>query len=124
MCFNGGHGNGGQSRHGEETMEMKLSATILAAALGLTALVGGSGAAGAQDIQERTIRWGHLNNADHPISLGVQKFAAVLAEKSGGKLKIREFPASQLGGELQQQAALRGGTQEMFSASTTSLATV
>jgi TRAP-type transport system periplasmic protein len=79
--------------------------------------------AGAQ-AQERTIRWGHLNNTDHPISFGVQKFAEVLAAKSGGKLKIREFPASQLGNELQQQSAVRGGTQEVFSASTTSLASV
>src|SRR5439155_26476068 len=75
-------------------------------------------------VQERTIRWGHLNNTDHPISFGVQKFAEVLAAKSGGKLKIREFPASQLGNELQQQSAVRGGTQEVFSASTTSLASV
>jgi TRAP-type transport system periplasmic protein len=78
----------------------------------------------AAQAQERTIRWGHLNNTDHPISLGVQKFAAVLAAKSGGKLRIREFPASQLGNELQQQSAVRGGTQEVFSASTTSLAGV
>jgi tripartite ATP-independent transporter DctP family solute receptor len=39
-------------------------------------------------------------------------------------MKVREFAASQLGNELQQQSAVRGGTQEMFSASTTSLATV
>ena len=75
-------------------------------------------------VQDRTIRWGHLNNTDHPVSLGVQKFAEVLAAKSGGKLKIREFAASQLGNELQQQSAVRGGTQEVFSASTTSLAGV
>ncbi|MGZ6006851.1 MAG: TRAP transporter substrate-binding protein [Rhizomicrobium sp.] len=75
-------------------------------------------------VQERTIRWGHLNNTDHPISFGVQKFAEVLAAKSGGKLKIREFAASQLGNEMQQQSAVRGGTQEVFSASTTSLAGV
>jgi len=75
-------------------------------------------------VQERTIRWGHLNNTDHPVSFGVQKFAEVLAAKSGGKLKIREFAASQLGNEMQQQSALRGGTQEMLSASTTSLASV
>src|SRR6476469_3585366 len=74
--------------------------------------------------QERTIRWGHLNNTDHPVSLGVQKFAEVLAAKSGGKLKIREFAASQLGNEMQQQSAVRGGTQEVLSASTTSLASV
>src|SRR4051794_33205584 len=75
-------------------------------------------------VQERTIRWGHLNNTDHPISFGVQKVTEILAAKSGGKLKIREFAASQLGNEMQQQSAVRGGTQEMFSASTTSLAGV
>src|SRR3954452_20786994 len=81
-----------------------------------------AGAASAQE--ERTIRWGHLNNTDHPVSFGVKKFAEILLAKSGGKLKIREFASSQLGNELQQQSALRGGTQEMLSASTTSLATV
>lgn len=75
-------------------------------------------------VQERTIRWGHLNNTDHPVSMGVQKVAEILAAKSGGKLKIREFAASQLGNEMQEQSALRGGTQEMMSASTTSLASV
>jgi TRAP-type C4-dicarboxylate transport system substrate-binding protein len=75
-------------------------------------------------VQERTIRWGHLNNTDHPVSFGVRKFAEILAAKSGGKLKVREFAASQLGNEMQMQSALRGGTQEMLSASTTSLASV
>src|SRR6476620_11439327 len=98
---------------------MKTSAVAIAAlAITLSAFP-----ADAQ-VQERTIRWGHLNNTDHPVSLGVQKFAEVLAAKSGGKLKIREFAASQLGNEMQQQSAVRGGTQEILSASTTSLASV
>jgi tripartite ATP-independent transporter DctP family solute receptor len=103
----------------EESMRLLsgLSALVLGAALF-------AGAASAQDVQERTIRWGHLNNTDHPVSFGVKKFAEILAAKSGGKLNIREFASSQLGNELQQQSALRGGTQEMLSASTTSLATV
>jgi tripartite ATP-independent transporter DctP family solute receptor len=110
------------ARHGwfgEESMRLLsgLSAVVLGAVLF-------SGAASAQDVQERTIRWGHLNNTDHPVSFGVKKFAEILATKSGGKLNIREFASSQLGNELQQQSALRGGTQEMLSASTTSLATV
>ena len=94
---------------------------LLCAAVSLCALVGTPAAA---QVQERTLRWGHLNNTDHPVSFGVKKFAEVLAAKSGGKLKIREFPASQLGNELQQQSAVRGGTQEILSASTTSLAGV
>ena len=100
---------------------MRLFSVLSAAALGCALFVGG---ASAQEVQERTIRWGHLNNTDHPVSFGVQKFAEILLAKSGGKMKVREFAASQLGNELQQQSALRGGTQEMLSASTTSLATV
>jgi tripartite ATP-independent transporter DctP family solute receptor len=98
---------------------MKIRAIALAA----IAVVSLAGPAGAQ-VQERTIRWGHLNNPDHPVSLGVQKFAEILAAKSGGKLKVREFGASQLGNEMQMQSALRGGTQEMMSAASTSLASV
>jgi len=98
---------------------MRICAIVIAAiAIALVAVP-----ADAQ-LQERTIRWGHLNNTDHPVSFGVQKFAEILAAKSGGKLKVREFPASQLGNEMQMQSALRGGTQEMLSASTTSLASV
>src|SRR6187200_381371 len=101
-----------------EEAAMKFSAITAAIAITLLAVP-----ASAQ-VQERTIRWGHLNNTDHPVSLGTQKFSAILAAKSGGKLKVREFPASQLGNEMQMQSALRGGTQEMMSASTTSLASV
>ena len=98
-----------------------MNTKLLAAAAMWALLV--AGPAHGQ-VQERTIRWGHLNNTDHPVSMGVQKFAEILAAKSGGKLKVREFPASQLGNEMQMQSALRGGTQEMMSAASTSLAGV
>ena len=55
-----------------------------------------AGGARAQDIQERTIKFGHLNNPGHPTSLGVRKFAEIVAAKSGGKIKVQEFAASQL----------------------------
>jgi len=98
-------------------MKTKLKQLIAAVSL-MTA----GGMALAQDIQERTIRFGHLNNTDHPTSTGVKKFAELVAAKSGGKLTVKEFPSSQLGNELQQQSALQGGVQEMLVASTTSLA--
>src|SRR3954468_3963156 len=78
--------------------------------------------ANSQDVQERVIKFGHLNNADHPVSMGVKRFAEILAAKSGGKLKVQEFPASALGNEMQQQSALQGGVQEMSAPATTSLA--
>lgn len=89
-------------------------AVVAAAAIGI-------GPAAAQNVQERTIRWGHLNNTDHPVSKGVQKFTEIVAAKSGGKIKVKEYPANQLGSEMQQQSALRAGTQEMQSPATTSL---
>ncbi len=76
----------------------------------------------AQDIQERTIRFGHLNNTDHPVSMGVKKFTELVAAKSGGKITVKEFPANQLGNEMQQTSALQGGVQEMQAPATTSLA--
>jgi tripartite ATP-independent transporter DctP family solute receptor len=81
----------------------------------------GAGLAPAQDIQERTIRFGHLNNTDHPVSMGVKKFAELVAAKSGGKMQVKEFPSNQLGSEQQQTSALQGGVQEMQAPATTSL---
>jgi TRAP-type transport system periplasmic protein len=72
--------------------------------------------------EPRTIRFGHLNNPDHPISFGVKRFAELVAAKSGGKLVVQEFPASALGNELQQQSALQGGIQEMTAPAPSSLA--
>jgi len=79
-----------------------------------------AGPASAQE--ERVIKFGHLNNPDHPVSLGVKRFAEILARKSSGKLVVKEFPSSTLGNEMQQQSALQGGVQEMSAPATTSLA--
>ena len=95
---------------------------VQAHALLLAGLVAAVPAINAQEIHERTIRFGHLNNPDHPISAGVKKFAELMAAKSGGKHTVREFPSNQLGNEMQQQSALQGGTQEMTAPAPTSLA--
>ncbi len=92
------------------------SVTALTAAL----LLGTS--AYAQQVQERTIRIGHPVNSDHPISFGVKKFSDIVAARSGGKLKVREFPSLQLGNEMQQLSALAGGVQEMFAPGTAPVA--
>ena len=94
---------------------MRIARTL--AAFGLCLI-----AAAATAQQDRTIRFGHLNNADHPVSFGVKRFSELLATKSGGKMKVQEFPANQLGNEMQQQSALQGGVQQMSAPATTSLA--
>ena len=98
-----------------------MNAFVRCAAIG-AALLAVAMPAQSQDVQERVIKFGHLNNTDHPVSMGVKRFAEVLSAKSGGKLKVQEFPANQLGNEMQQQSALQGGVQEMSAPATTSLA--
>lgn len=78
----------------------------------------------AQAYADRPIRLGHQAQSDAPVSQGARKFAELVAQKSGGRLKIKEYPASQLGNETQQMGALRGCTQELFIPTTTSLAPV
>jgi tripartite ATP-independent transporter DctP family solute receptor len=102
-------------------MQMKKRSAGLLATIVAGALLMPLSSAIAQDVQARTIRFGHLNNLDHPVSAGVKKFAEIVAAKSGGKMVVKEYPSNQLGTEQQQTAALRGGVQEMQSPATTSI---
>jgi TRAP-type transport system periplasmic protein len=82
-----------------------------------SALVGGaillSGPANAQ-VSERTLRWAQQNSLEHPQGLGAKRFAELVEQKSGGKIKVRIFPGGQLGGDLQNVSALQGGTLDLM----------
>jgi TRAP-type transport system periplasmic protein len=54
----------------------------------------------AQDIQERTIRMSTANNKGHPQVMGAERFAELVAEKSGGKIEVKIFPGGVLGPDL------------------------
>lgn len=84
----------------------RLACTTLLAALPALA-------ANAQDIQQRTIRFAFENQRGHPQAEGAEKFAELVAEKSGGKMTVKNFPGDVLGGNLQNVSALQGGTLEM-----------
>ncbi len=70
--------------------------------------------AGAQ-VQERTIKFGTQNPKGHPITMGMEKFAEIVEAKSGGKIKVSQFPSGQLGNDQAHVVALQGGTIEMAS---------
>ena len=70
-------------------------------------------AAAAQDIKERTIKFAFQNQKGHPQAEGAQKFADLVAQKSGNKITVKLFPGGTLGGDLQTVSALQGGTVEM-----------
>jgi TRAP-type transport system periplasmic protein len=66
---------------------------------------GGSLIAVAQ--QAKPWRFGHQFAVDHPVALGASKVSEVIAQRSGGRLKIDIFPSGQLGTgkELDQQVS-------------------
>lgn len=94
----------------ETTMKLHLIGATLVA-LSLTA----STVAIAQDIKERSFKFATQNPKGHPVTIGMEKFAAVVAEKSSGKIKVNLFPGGVLGGDAQNVSALQGGTIEMAS---------
>ena len=71
-----------------------------------------TGLAAAQD---KTIKFATQNPKGHPIVMGMEKFAEIVAAKSGGKIKVNLFPGGTLGSDQANVSALQGGTLEMVS---------
>jgi len=69
-------------------------------------------AALAQDIKERSFKLALQNPKGHPLVVGAEKFAEIVAAKSGGKMKVNIFPGGTLGGDAPNVSALQGGTIE------------
>ena len=65
--------------------------------------------------QDKVIKFANQNAAGHPIVQGMEKFAEIVAAKSGGKIKVNVFPSGQLGSDQANVSALQGGTLEMAS---------
>jgi tripartite ATP-independent transporter DctP family solute receptor len=89
-----------------------LRSLFATAALATLASIGLAGTAAAQ-VQERTFKLGLQNPKGHPLEQGATKFAELVAQRSGGKLKVNVFPGGQLGGDAQTVSALQGGTVEI-----------
>jgi TRAP-type transport system periplasmic protein len=96
---------------------MKLNTLI--AALGLALLA--QGAAYAQDIKPRLIRFGYGLQEQSNQGRATKVFADEVEKLSGGKMKIRAVGAAALGSDVQMQQALIGGAQEMMVGSTATL---
>ena len=72
-----------------------------------------STAAVAQEIKERTLRFSHVQPKESHMGVGAQKFADLVAAKSGKKITVKVFPAGTLGGDIQTVSALQGGTIDL-----------
>lgn len=76
----------------------------------------------AQDIKERNLKFAFSLAKDHPLGQGAQKFADLVAQKSGGKIKVTLFANAVLGSDTQNLSAVRGGTLDFASMATGLLA--
>src|SRR4051812_8754872 len=65
------------------------------------------------EINSHTLKFAAQNQKGHPQVQGMEKFADLVKEKSGGKITIKLFPGGTLGGDVQTLSALQGGTVEM-----------
>ena len=78
-----------------------------------TVALAACGLASAQDIKERTIKFGLNSPEGHPAVAGMRKFASAVEAKSGGKIKVQLFLNGSLGSDQATLSALKGGTVEM-----------
>jgi len=65
--------------------------------------------------QAQEFKFATQNPKGHPIVTGMEKFAEIVAAKSGGKMKVNLFPGGVLGGDQANVSALQGGTLEIVS---------
>lgn len=75
----------------------------------------------AAEIRDRNIKVGIGLTADHPQGQAVSRFAELVGQKSGGKMKVKLYPGGALGNDVTMISALQGGTQEMVVPDTSTL---
>jgi tripartite ATP-independent transporter DctP family solute receptor len=98
-----------RTARGEDAMRV----TTRAVAVGLGLLV--ALAAAAPATAQQSVRLGHLFPATHFEGQGLSKLADLIGQKTGGKLKVEVFPASQMGSETEQTEQVRSGALHMHS---------
>ena len=101
-----------------------MSHAIKFMALATAALASYGPCSYAQNAPERNVRLGHGIAAEHPLGVAAVKYAEIMDRLSGGKIKIKVYPATQLGSETQMIAAVRGGVQEIAIVASAPVATI
>ena len=81
--------------------------------LGAVIACSATASAWAADYRERSFKLGHVIADDHPAALGGKKWAELLSQRSGGKIKVRVHGNGSLGGDAQMTSAVQGGVQEL-----------
>jgi len=95
---------------------VKFKKTIGVAILAACSLVMAGGA--QAEVRSMNLRWATANPAGHPIPMGGERFAKLVKEKSGGKMKVKVFPGGILGSDPQLLSAVQGGTLDFAAMNT------
>jgi tripartite ATP-independent transporter DctP family solute receptor len=66
---------------------------------------------------EFTYKYGNQVQANHPVTVAMQRAADKIKAESGGRLEIAMFPNSQLGGDTDMLSQIRTGALEFFTCS-------
>ena len=61
----------------------------------------------------RTLRFGHVHPPEGEVTRGINRAAEWLRERSNGRLRIDNFPSSQLGGEREMLTQVSNGTLDL-----------
>ena len=94
---------------------MKLKSILMLAALAFSLM---AAPAWAQVV----LKAGHVLAPVHPYHVGMEKFAELVAEKTGGQVKVEVFHSAQLGNERELVEALQMGTTDVCLISTAPMA--
>jgi tripartite ATP-independent transporter DctP family solute receptor len=86
--------------------------TLLKAGLGGAALSVAAPCVSAR-AAKATLRFAHFGAEDHPSNIAAKQFAAKVAERTGGDIKINIFPNNVLGGPPEQAQQIKLGTIDM-----------
>jgi len=83
-------------------------------------LILSAGWAGSSWAQEKplSLKLGHAVAPVHPYHLGAVKFSELVAQRTGGKVKIDVYPSTQLGNERDMVEGLQLGTIDLVVTST------
>ncbi len=66
------------------------------------------------EIRQQEVKFAGANQKGHPQVTGMEKFAEIMKDKSGGKIVVNLFPGGVLGGDVQTVSALQGGVVQMM----------
>jgi tripartite ATP-independent transporter DctP family solute receptor len=90
---------------------MRVSRRAFLRAVGAATLV--APAAAAAQSPQTTIRFASLFNPDHSASRAADRFAQLVAQKTGGKVKVEVFHSASLGSEREAAEGVRSGSIDM-----------